>query len=328
MPSSIVNRQTKPLRVDVLAQLFLQLAQLESAGLSPLQALGLLESRDKMIQPRLSMMRRHVQGGCALGEAGLRAGVFDDNHKTLIEAAEAGGKLAAVYKQLASHYQGLSERLRAIRSRLYLPALILVLALLLQPLPALVTGSISGGYFLVRVFSTLAVIALCGFVAMNLPDLLEKAGLRTAWDGLSLRLPWIGNWLIVRQVNEFHFMLALLLDAGLAFSDALPKAVATVRNHVLRARFAPAVEQCRSGASVAETLRLVTVIKPLTLQFVASGEQSGRLADSLLHLARIEAESIALQDDALVEWLPRLVYGVITGWMAYSILTSGAFLPK
>jgi general secretion pathway protein F len=78
---------------------------------------------------------------------------------------------------------------------------------------------------------------------------------------------------------------------------------------------------------VVAALRLVTVIKPSTLQIMASGEQSGRLADTLLHFTRIEAESSALQDDALTEWLPRLVYGVIAGWMAYAILTSGAFLP-
>jgi general secretion pathway protein F len=96
----------------------------------------LLDNRDKMLQPRLLMMRRQVQAGCAISESGFKAGVFDDNHKTLIEAAESGGKLAAVYNQLANHYQGLSQRLKRIRSRLYLPALILVL-LVVQPLPAL-----------------------------------------------------------------------------------------------------------------------------------------------------------------------------------------------
>jgi general secretion pathway protein F len=326
--SFIVNKQTKPLSVKALAQLFLQLAQLESSGLSPVQALGLLDSRDKMLQPRLLMMCRQLQTGSEIVKAGVRAGVFDDSHKALIEAAEGSGKLTAVYRQLAIHYQGLSKRLKTLRSRLYLPALILVLALLLQPLPALAIGGLSGGHFVVRVFSTLTVIALCGLVAMNLSGLLEKAGLKTGWDRVLLQLPWIGGWLTARQLNEFHFILALLLDAGLVFSDALPKAVATVRNRVLRAQFAPAVEQCHSGVSVVETLRLVTVIKPLTLQVVASGEQSGRLADSLLHLTQIEAESIALQEAVFAEWLPRLVYWVIIGWLTYSILTSGAFLPK
>jgi hypothetical protein len=36
----------------------------------------------------------------------------------------------------------------------------------------------------------------------------------------------------------------------------------------------------------------------------------------------METETIGLQDDALAEWLPRLVYSIIAAWMAYSILGS------
>jgi type II secretory pathway component PulF len=101
-----------------------------------------------------------------------------------------------------------------------------------------------------------------------------------------------------------------------------------LKNSVLQTQFAPALALCHTGASVATALSQVPVIKPTTLQIISSSEQSGKLAETLSHFARIEAESLALQDDALAEWLPRLVYGVIAGWMAYSILTSGAFLPQ
>ena len=156
---------------------------------------------------------------------------------------------------------------------------------------------------------------------------LEKSGLKTVWDRVLLRLPWAGDWLRVRQLNELFFMLGLLLDAGLTFSDALPNSVATIRNRVLRAQFAPAVAGCGSGASAVAVSGEVAVIRPPALQILASGEQSGRLAETMLHFARSEARAIALQDEALAEWLPRLVYGGIGGWMAHSILTGGLFLP-
>jgi hypothetical protein len=52
----------------------------------------------------------------------------------------------------------------------------------------LVIGNISGGQYVVRVFGTLTVIALGGFVAMNLSGWLEKVGLKTAWDGVLLQV--------------------------------------------------------------------------------------------------------------------------------------------
>jgi general secretion pathway protein F len=322
------NMPTKPLSIDAQANLFLQLAKMECAGIPPLQALDLLGNCDNILRPRALLMRRGLQSGYALAESGFKAGVFDDNQKALVEAAESGGKLASVYERLANHYQGRSQRLNRVRSRLYLPALSLLLAMFAQPLPALVTGTISGGQYLLRVFGVVTVIALGSLVVTNLSGWLEKFGLKTGWDGMVLRLPWARDWLTVRQLNESFFMLGLLLDAGLAFSDALPKAVATIRNRVLRSQFAPAVARCGSGASAVAVLGEVAAIRPPALQILASGEQSGKLADALLHFVRSEEHTIALQDEALAEWLPRLVYGGIAGWMAYSALTSGAFFPR
>lgn len=280
------------------------------------------------IRSRALVMRRGLQSGHVLAESGFKAGVFGGNQKVLIEAAESGGRLATVYGQLADHYREWSRSLHRVRSRLYLPALFLLLALLVQPLPSLVIGTISGGQYLLSVFGVVMVIVLVGLMVTKLSGWLEKSGLKTGRDGILLHLPWVGNWLTVRQLNEYFFMLGLLLDAGLAFSDALPKAVTTIRNRVLRAQFALAVARCGSGISAVAVLGEVAMIQSSALQILASGEQSGKLADSLLHYVRDEADAIALQDEALAEWLPRLVYGGIAGWMAYSALTSGAFFPR
>jgi type II secretory pathway component PulF len=58
------------------------------------------------------------------------------------------------------------------------------------------------------------------------------------------------------------------------------------------------------------------------LQIINSSEQSGTLASNIMHFSKIEADNISLQDDALAEWLPRLVYSLIAIWMGYSILGS------
>jgi general secretion pathway protein F len=51
------------------------------------------------------------------------------------------------------------------------------------------------------------------------------------------------------------------------------------------------------------------------------------LAETLQHFTELDAQTLALQDEALAEWLPRLVYTAIGLWMAYGILSRGLPLP-
>jgi len=159
---------------------------------------------------------------------------------------------------------------------------------------------------------------------------LSRLGFESLIHRLQFKTPLVGQWIVKRQLNEFFFILGMMLEAGLAFSEALPKAVASIKNSVLRKCFQPALALMSTGASVAEALVKVSVIKPVTIQVINSSEQSGKLASGMLHFAKIESETITLQDDAIAEWLPRLVYALITIWMAYSIIGSqfGTVIPK
>jgi general secretion pathway protein F len=41
----------------------------------------------------------------------------------------------------------------------------------------------------------------------------------------------------------------------------------------------------------------------------------------------METEAVRHFQQQVADWIPRIVYGVVMLWMAYSILTSGAFMP-
>jgi hypothetical protein len=40
----------------------------------------------------------------------------------------------------------------------------------------------------------------------------------------------------------------------------------------------------------------------------------------------LESEAIALHDDMLAAWLPRIIYGGIVAMIAYSILSTGSLM--
>ncbi len=80
--------------------------------------------------------------------AGERSGLFTKFDARLVHAALRAGGLAAVYCRLGKFYSQRPLQMSAIRSRLLMPLLVLLLALRLLPLPALIGGTISSGAYL------------------------------------------------------------------------------------------------------------------------------------------------------------------------------------
>ena len=113
-----------------------------------------------------------------------------------------------------------------------------------------------------------------------------------------------------------------MLDAGVPILEALPKAADTVKNAVLGKRFQDASNSIQAGCNLTEALKKIKEFNRSAIQVIASGEQSGKLAETLLHFSELEAEAINLQEEMLAEWIPRLIYIAITAWMGYSIIAS------
>lgn len=325
MPKS---RQYKPLDLDSQARLFLQLAQTEKAGFSPVAAFDLMAKNDTVLAKQLKTLPARLKSGQKIAEAGFKAGLFDSNQYALVAAAESSGKLAELYKKLADYYNGAAKRRKKMLSRLYLPVFVLILSFFIQPFPALVTAKISFGEYLYVSAGQLLIMGVALTLLLKLPTILTQIGFSEQWHNVQLVLTPIANWLINRQLNTFFFMLAMQLNAGLAFSAALPQAIASIKNTALRKKFTPALNLMKTGASVYQTLATVPIIKAHTLQIINTGEHSGQLAETLLHFTEIDAETLALQDDSFAEWLPRLVYSAIALSMAYGILQQGLPLPQ
>lgn len=304
-----------------LATLFSQLGQMESAGLPAFQAFEAVMKSDKRLKPSLTVMQRQLKSGHPIAESGYRAGLFNGMVRTLLQAAEASGRMAEIYGQLADYYITLSRQRAKVRSRLWLPGLVLAIALFVQPLPALVGSQIGTGSYLQLTLGRLLTLAVTVFVLLRMPQILAALGAGKLWHRMVLAMPVIGSWIIARQVNGLLQVLAMLLESGLAFSAALPLAVATIGNDALREQFAPALVMSGSGASVADTLAEVPCIETTLVQVVHSSEQSGRLAGGMLQFARHEAETLGRQEETLAAWLPRVIYVLIASWMAYSVMT-------
>lgn len=312
------------------AQLFAHLAAMEKAGVPADRAL-LSVHVPAAAKAALARLQRQVAGGSDIASAGLASGLFTPLDSTLLRAAQAGGCLAAIYQRLAERYTHQAQQAAALKSRLVMPAVVLVLALLIQPLPALVAGQLSvGGYLWGVLWPLLSLSALYGLGRRFLSRREQAPGMAVSpVDGLLVRLPLFGSALLRRHVRDFFDSLGLMLEAGMPMLDALPKACAVIRYAPLRKRFSAVQLGVQRGQAFAQALSAVDFPgQGLALGLVRTGEASGTLPASLLNYAGVETQKLENLTAQLATWVPRALYLGVMLWMAYGLLTGAGFGPR
>ncbi|WP_028456663.1 type II secretion system F family protein [Chitinilyticum litopenaei] len=316
-----------PLPLALRAELFSQLAALETAGLPTDRALASLRL-PKPFAERLERMRLAVARGQPLGQAGRQSRLFTPLEAELVGAACAGGSPAATYRQLGEHYALQARLLGQVKARLALPALLVVLGLLLAPIPDVAAGRTGVGGYVLGIIGPL--LLLGGLVA----------GLRWLWrqaqnapgGGLAdalLGLPLLGRWMVRQAQRNFLASLGLLAEAGMPLFDAIPLAVDSIGPASLRRQAGRLLPALKNGATLTQALAKASWLgDERVLALVNTGESSGELAAMLLRLARQLDEELAHTASEVAAWLPRILYALVALWLAANILGSGAFMPR
>lgn len=311
------------------AALYLQLACLEEAGLPAQQAFEIIRKNNPKIHARVRQLQKYLRTGKTITEAGVRAGVFRQSDKDLLNVGETCGNLWSIYKQLADHYEQKEKRSKKIKSQCFLPAITLLIALMIQPLPALFLNEISGfEYIQISVFRLFKILLLL-YIIFNLSYWLTDGrlrflGLKNWVYNIQYKLPVLSTWLVHKQINGFLNSLGLMLNAGLSIMVALEKAINTIKNPILKKQFKPLILAINKGGSFGDAIATIKPVEHQTIQQIVSGEQSGKLADTLMHISIIGNENINLQEDLFAEWIPKIFYFLISGWIVYSIISSSA----
>lgn len=296
----------KPLPYQIRAELFLQLSRLEASGLPYDRGVATIALPAPATQ-RLKAMQAMAARGIDPATAGGRSGLFTPLEARLVRAALNAGSPASTYQRLALHYAQRARQWSAMKSRFLLPGLVLVIALLVQPLPALVRGSIGITGYLWQVVWPMLVIAAIAAVVRRL--------------GLALYRP-----ILVRSnLRDFFESLALMLEAGVPLLEALPAAIDTVSDGVLRRQLTRMRQRVERQETFAAALATVSYLHgSRALAFAHTGEQSGRLPEMLMRHAQMESEAIANFYEQVAVWLPRLAYLLVVIAVATGMISQSA----
>lgn len=322
----------KPLSYRVRAELYTQLAQMEIAGLPFDKAFALLEV-SAPARLRLEAMKKLTAHGINPAMAGEKSGLFTKLEARLIHAVLLAGSPAAVYRRLADFYTQRAMQFATMKSRMIMPLFVLLLALFLQPLPVLISGSISVGGYLLQVLRPIIVLLALFYLVRWWWNRSLAQSSKSPLEPLFLRLPLLGPLIVRRNVCDFFESLALMLEAGVSMLDALPAALDTLQIGVIRREFAKIATRIENGAALAGAISGLAYLNrenngDRLIEFVTSGEASGTLPEMLMRHTRMETESINDFFKQLADWAPRIFYGLVMLWMAYGLLTGGGFMPQ
>ncbi len=290
------------------ADLFRALARLQDAGLPADRTVAAL--RDLLgagHAHRLKRMSALVAAGASLSEAGGRAGIFGRRDLGLMRLAERGGALVAAAETLADAYAYRARIQSKLKSRMLLPLLVVLLALLLMPLPALVGGQIEPAEFVLRAFGPPILLLMAAAACQGLGRQISARGASPLVGRLLLTLPVLGP--AAAQTNRLQLVegLRLLLAAGVPAREAMGEALRCLSNPTARATYSPALTRLeREGVSAA--LNGAGALEPTEFALASASEAAGRLVEGLDRVAGAIRSQLESRLELLSEWLPRFFY--------------------
>ncbi len=316
-----------------------QLATMIDAGLPLVQCLDILAAQtpNKIFQRILSSVKSSVEQGTTFSDA-LRKHprVFDDLYVNLVAAGEVGGILDTILNRLAIYIEKAVKLKGQIKSALFYPVGILVVAIgviavmLLKVIPTFESmyADMGGGAKLPG--PTRFVIAISnafinswylffgGLIALIVGIVMARRTPRgkEIFDRMLLRLPVIGPVLRKIVVARFTRTLGTLLSSGVPILDALDICARTAGNKVVEQGIRRARDKISEGHDMAGPLAESKVFPSMVVQMIGVGEQTGAMDQMLEKIADFyeeEVDSAVKAMTSLIEPIMMAFLGVVVG---------------
>lgn len=315
-----------------------QFAELTDAGFSLVESLNAMQrfSPNARMCEVIRGVATEIQKGKGLSAAmsGFPE-AFNGLYLSLIKVGEKTGNLPAMLGRLADYQERDLSIQSKVRSALAYPSfimmfsLVLVYAMVAFLLPTFEPMWKSAGMNLSHYPITLALMNLSALTHSFWDEVLVfslltglayglKVYTRTPEGGRNLdwffvKLPLLGNFLILSVMARVAATLATLLDSGASFLQALELAAGVAGNRLVADALNQISRDVAGGSKLGASFeKHLHIFPPLLVQMVAMGEESGHLNQMLGRIARYydsQLDAAVKAFSSLVEPLLMLVVG-------------------
>jgi type II secretory pathway component PulF len=266
-------------------------------------------------------LKDSVAGGQTVGEAFARQHpAVGEMEMGVIAATERAGKLERGLTQLSEYFGALEQARAGILKKCAYPAFVLHFGVFALSLRTLLFGGGVAAY-LKQTFGFLALVyGVVLVIALLVPLMRDAGSVSAALDALLRTLPLVGKIRSALSTSRFCATYEMQLDAGINVIDALQAAQRASRSGLIRRAVARAIPEVRGGAQVGAALAASGAFPEPMIRCFCIGEQTGEIDQELKRLAaEYQAEGLA-RLETLAEWLPRLFYIAILGYVGYGVI--------
>jgi type IV pilus assembly protein PilC len=304
-----------------LAQAYFDVATMLDAGMPILRTLDIvIEGRRGYLKRVFSQIRETISKGSGLAEAlGKHRRVFPDLDRMLIEAAETSGSLPASFTMLSEWHEFVHRITRRMQVGMIYPLLILHMGAFIAAVPGAVMRGFTTRGFLIDALRPLMYFYIpAGIVLVCI--LLRKQTHQLRWllDFIVLRIPVLGQAVFHMSVCRYAKAFGMLYGAGVPMIETAERATRATGNAVVAGLFEGGKASVRAGGMAWEGFseRLPTDYR----QLWQIGEETGELDKTLGKIGEISGDRADLLFTEFARWLPRIIYFVIMGYLAYKVL--------
>jgi type II secretory pathway component PulF len=333
-----------------LATFCRQFAAYLNAGVDISKALANLQRQFAMtaLGPVIGRLQTAVKRGDSFAESVAREPqAFDALFVGMIRVAEARGGIPETLRLLSRHYENRQSLLRQVRSAMIYPIAVIVVA---SGVVALIT------IWLLPMFASLlkdvargsADLPLPSRVLMAFSDFMRTAGWlivpfvligtpllllwlyrtrpgKAAMDRMILWVPVFGSLVSKIDTTRFARTLSALLNAGVDVGSSMELTSDVLHLDPFRRAVRDARAFVLNGEELSEALDKTRCFGPDVIAVVESGEETGKLPESLDHLADDYQEQVAYMVRNMGQLVQPLLLIVLGGVVLFIILA--VFLP-
>ena len=346
--ASFALRREK-VKVRDLIQFFIQMEQMQSAGVPLLDALSDVRdtATNTTFRDIMSEIFRDVSDGSSLSEAMARhPKVFTNLYVSLIKAGEDTGDLTSVYLQLIKYLKWVDDMQSKIKKATTYPIIVSVVVLLVivvmmgyvvpqiigflenldQELSIFTTSLVATSDFFANPLFHIFGLPVPGGVVVLITPLVLLAllhALRTASDDLAyhidamiLRAPIAGELIRKITIARYAQTFGALFASGIDIVGALKSARNTVTNRAMLEALETVEMYVQSGSTLSESFNMSGEFPSLVVRMIRIGEESGNLTPVLDQVSEFYTKDV----DEAVQSLITMIEPALTGVLGIMIL--------
>jgi type IV pilus assembly protein PilC len=286
-----------------------QFSVMLDAGLPLVQCLDILsqQQENQFFAKTLSQVREDVESGSTLADAmGRHPKVFENLFVNMVAAGETGGILDLILQRLSTFLEKMVKLKSDIKSALIYPIAVICISVLVisvimifvipsfksifetlvgpgESLPWLTEVVVGMSSFLASYWWIVAILLGVGSYALKM--YYKTPNGHRVIDGITLKLPIIGDILRKIAISRFSRTLGTLLSSGVPILEALEITARTSGNLVIEEAIMKVRNSIEQGETFLEPLKATKMFPPMVCQMIGIGEQTGALDAMLSKIA-------------------------------------------